>query len=790
MLFIYLKTLLRNTKRHKVYSFINIAGLSIGIALFILIMLFIQNEYSYDRFNENFERIYRIEKNSGCVMPAGIAHILEGQIPELEKIVRIYPSYGEKTLIKYDEKLLQLSNFVFADSSVFDVFTFPFLRGDPATAIEAPFSMVLTESTAKRIFGSKNPLDHAILVDNKWYFTITGIIHDVQKFHLPIDAIASFVSLGDMWGEEALTHLDDGYQHPTYFLLPEAHNEMAVEHKVNSWLNERHNFGENPKFKLRPLKDIYFGNEKLMGDQYQRHGNKQLIKIFSIIAIFILLIACINFINLSTSRASQRAKEVGMKKVVGASRKQLIHQFLFESVLITCMGLILGFIVAEFVMPVFNHIISGNLTINSYLKFPFPLLFIGGAILLGVIAGFYPALYLSAFVPNTVLKGILTRGRKAAKFRKALIVFQFSISIVLIFATLTISKQLSFMKNADLGFKKDHILVLDNNRNLWPKKAILRNELIKHPNISNVSFSCRVPGETMWNWSPEILEKKATVSVNAIDPDFFQTYGIEMVEGRNFSWAMSVDRDNRFIVNEEALRLFELNFPLGKSVESVPNGDGSGEIIGVVKDFHFNSLHSGIDPVIFYWLDWPHQKISVRISLIDTDTSIFGMEKTLGYIKDSWTKLSPDYPFTYSFLDESYDLQYKSEERLSDIFVSLASLAIFIACLGLFGLSSFTAQQRKKEIGLRKVLGASSSEIALLLSKEFTKWVLIANLFAWPIAFLVMNRWLENFAYRTSFGILLFLFPAMIALMIALVTVSVQTVKAARANPIESLRYE
>lgn len=790
MLFTYLKTLLRNIKRHKGYSFINIAGLSIGIALFILIMLFIQDEYSYDRFNENYKRIYRIENNSGCVMPAGIGHTLEEQIPELEKIVRIYPSYGEKTLIKYDEKLLQLSNFVFADSSVFDVFTFPFLQGDPATAIEAPFSMVLTESAAKRIFGSKNPLGHSILVDNKWNFTITGIIRDIRKLHLSINAIASFVSLGRMWGEEALTQLDDGYQHPTYFLLPEEHNRAAIEHKVDSWLNERHNFGENSQFKLRPLKDLYFVNEKLLGDQYQKHGNKQFIKIFSIVAIFILLIASINFINLSTSRASERAKEVGMRKVVGASRKQLVHQFLFESVLITSLALILGFMIAEFLMPVFNHIISGNLTINSFLKFPFMLYFIGGAILLGVIVGFYPAIYLSAFVPNIVLKGTLTRGCKAAKLRKTLLVFQFSISIILIIATLTIYKQLSFMKNADLGFKKDYILVLDNNRNLWPKKAVLRNELMKHPNISYVSFSCRVPGETMWNWSPKINAKRATVSVNAIDPDFFQTYGIDVVNGRNFSWAMSTDSDNKFIVNEAALRFFEINSPLGKRVESVPNGNGIGEIIGVVKDFHFNSLHTSINPVIFYWLDWPHQKVSVKISLIGSDASMSGMEKTIGYIKDKWAELCPDYPFTYSFLDESFDLQYKSEERLSDIFISFALLAIFIACLGLSGLSSFMAEQRKKEIGVRKVLGASSSEIVLLLSKEFTKWILIANLFAWPIAFYVMNKWLENFAYQASIGIFLFLLPAMAALMIALFTVSFQSIKAAIANPVDSLRYE
>jgi putative ABC transport system permease protein len=346
------------------------------------------------------------------------------------------------------------------------------------------------------------------------------------------------------------------------------------------------------------------------------------------------------------------------------------------------------------------------------------------------------------------------------------------------------------MKKADLGFKKEHILILNNNRNLWRKKDVLRNELVKHPNIAGVSFSCTVPGETMWNWDPRINERTASIHVNAVDPDFFQTYEVEMVEGRNFSWAIGSDRDNRFIVNEEVLKFFEISSSIGQRVERVPNGNGIGEIIGVVENFHFNSLHTKIYPVIFYWLDWPHNKVSVKILLYDSDDSISDIGKIIGYIKEKWEKICPDYPFEYSFLDETFDKQYKSEERLSDIFISFALLAIFIACMGLFGLAAFTTKQRTKEIGVRKVLGASSSEIVILLSKKFTKWVVVANIIAWPIAYYAMSRWLQNFAYRTNIGLLTFIFSAAFALAIALFTVSYHALKAAYANPIETLRYE
>lgn len=785
-----LKIAYRNIKRHKGYSFINVAGLSIGIALFILIMLFVQDELSYDKFNENYERIYRIEKNEGCVMPSGIGHILEGQIPEIEKIVRFYPSFGYSSLIKYEENYFEIPNATFADRTVFDVFTFPFIQGNPETVLQDPFSIVLTEETAKKIFGDKNPVGQTIVSDNRWNFTVTGIIQNIDNFHFPIDAIASFMSWGEMYGQESLTRLDDGYQHPTYFLLPKIHDAKKIEEKVDKWLNARHHFGENPVFRLRSLKDLYFVKEKLLGDQYQLHGNINFIRIFIIVAVFIILIACVNFVNITTSKASHRAKEVGTRKVVGASRRQLISQFLLESVLTSGLALIFGLFLAELLLPAFNRMISSHLALSSFFKFPYPLLFISGIIGLGLIAGIYPAFYLSSFLPHTVLKGQLTRGTKAARLRKGLVVFQFSVSIILIVATATIFRQLYFMKRADLGFEKEYIVTLDLNRQLETKKKVLKDELLKSPNISDVTFSCRVPGEIMWNWTSRVGEQTSTVNVNAVDPDFFQTYRIDMVEGRNFSWEIMSDKSNRIVANEAAVKFFGLDSPVGQRVDGLPNKSGVGQIIGVVKDFHFNSLHSEINPVFFYWLDWPHTKVSVRISMNNAKSSLPEIERTIGYIKEKWEGLCPDYPFDYSFLDESFDKQYKREERLSEIFISFAALAIFIACLGLFAIASFMTERRTKEIGVRKVLGATVPEIVFLLSREFLKWVLIANVIAWPVAYLALDRWLQNFAYRTSIGADLFILSAFLAFVIALLTVSYQTIKTAVANPVEALRYE
>jgi len=781
----YLKIAFRNIRKYNGYSFINIAGLSVGIAIMLLILLFVCNELSYDTFNENYHRIYRIESGDWCVMPAGIGHILDGQIPEIQKVVRF--KNWEKLLVKYNRNFYKIENLSFADPSVFDVFTFQFLVGSPENCFKNPYSIILTESTARTMFGDTNPIGQTIHIKNRFNYTVTGVLKDIKNFHFSIDAMVSFLDFGRIFGEEVMTRLDDGWEHPTYCLLPENHHAKEVEQKINRFIAARKYFKENSTFQLRPLKGLYFMDTK---DYYRKHGNIRFVRMFVLIAFFVLLIACINFVNLTTSKASQRAREVGIKKVVGALRNQLIQQFLVESMLICIIALIIGFSLAHSVVPTFNRIISGDLDILYFYQHPYPLLFTGGALLLGLIAGVYPAFYLSAFKPIVILKGLLTRSSKGARLRKTLIVFQFSISIVLVIATLTVFKQLIFMKNADLGFQKEHVVTLDLNRSLRNKKDVFKNELLRHPNITGVTYSCRVPGEDMWLWSPLINGKRKSIHVNAIDPDFFQTYAIKMADGRNFSWERNTDQDNKFIVNKTALKFFEIESPIGQKVEKVPNGSGIGEIIGVVKDFHFNSLHTNIGPVIFYWLDWPHGKVSIRISLDSTDGALTRMHRVLGFIKERWEDICFDYPFEYTFLDEHFDRQYKGEESLSKIFFGFAMLAIFIACMGLFGLASFATAQRTKEIGIRKVLGASVSSILILFSREFTKLVLLSCIIALPVAWFTMQRWLENFAYRTRMGLSIFLFAGILCLTLALVTVGFQAIKAALANPVEALRME
>lgn len=787
--FNYTKTAWRNIKNHKAYSLINISGLSIGIGLFLLLSLFVHHEFQVGRFNIHYDRIYRIETPNGCVMPPGVGHLLRGRLPEAQDTVRFHLMRDEDILFRHETHMHTLKHIAFADESVFDVFTFPFIKGDPDTALNTEFSLVLTESTAERMFGDADPIGQAIQAENRWTFTVRGVIADVHNFHFPITAIGSFSSLGKMWGREALTRLDDGWQHPTYLLLPEDHDIADVEAKINGFFEKENVFENTPVFRLRPLSRIYLASESLLGDNYHRHGSLLFIRIFIVVAMFILLIASVNFINMSTAKASRRAREVGVKKVVGASRGQLMGQFLWESQITVLFSLGAGLILADLLLPYFSRAIGAELSLRVFLAPPFPLYGAAGVIVLGLLAGLYPAFYLSGFTSSRVLKNILTRGRGSATLRKALTVIQFALSTALIVSTLTVFRQLDHMKNAELGFRKEHILTLPLNRLIENSKDSFKQELMGSPHISHVTFSCTVPGESMWTWG-NINDKKESLPVNAVDPDFFAAYGVEIIEGRNFSWDRPVDRRNAVVLNESAVKFFNFDSPLGQELKGLPNGDGRGSVIGVVRDFHFNSLHTRIKPTIFYWLDWPHDRISVKVTGLSSNRGTSDLNDTIGHIQGVWTDLSPEYPFDYRFLDESYDRQYRSEERLSHLFFGFALLAVFISCLGLFGLVSFSTEQRTKEIGVRKVLGATAAGITRLLAGQFIRWVLAANLIAWPLAFIFLRGWLRNFAYRTHVGIPIFLLAGALSLIIACMTVGFQAVKASVSDPIKALRYE
>lgn len=756
-------------------------------------MLFVQNEFSYDKFNENLNKIYKVQgasRNQPSMAPAIGKRIAEN-IPEAQKVVRF--KFRQDYLAKYQppDNLNEgvstiIRNFGWADSTVFDIFTLPFIVGDSRTALKLPFSMVLTESIAKRIFGNENPLGKVLKINNSHDYQITGVMKDPENFHLTFEVLASFVTLGKTIGNHELESYNS-WNLATYVLLPESHDATHVANKITNLFKEKLNelYHFELQFELFPLNDLYFSKTGT-----GKHGNLQIVYIFIAVAIFILLIACINFINLATSRASLRAKEVGIKKVVGSRKSSLITQFLSESVLYSMFALLIAVLLVYSLLPIFNNMINKELSINI-LKNPLAIIsLIVCVFLVGIISGAYPAFYLSSYNPSTVLKGEKTKGSSSIIFRRILIIFQFLISIVMIIGTLTVFKQLNFVKNKDLGFNKEYILNFDIHRNkaIRSNKHIFREKLLKHPNILKVTYSQGYPGR-IYNYEGfEYKGERHSAAIFTVEPEYFDLFGLEIIEGRAFSRDFKTDEFRTCVMNETAVKEFGLESPVGIILKNTSiNGSSFPtykiEVIGVVKDFHLQSLHEEISPLIFGWNDPWLWMASVQISSNN-------ISETIKFINDLWMKYSPEFPFEYSFLDETFNSLYKSEERLGKIFGYFALLGIFIACMGLFGLAFFMAEQRTKEIGVRKVLGASVPGIVLLLSKEFTKWVLVANIIAWPIAWYVMSKWLQNFAYRVNIGIWVFILSASLALMIALITVSYQSIKAALANPVESLRYE
>jgi len=789
----YLKMFVRSLKRHKVYSLINFAGLAIGICAFILILLFVQFEMNIDKFNEKLDRIYRVQGADGLqasTAPA-IGKWISEQIPEAEKVVRFKRrfDYLIKTVADKDqtqEKSFKIDFFVWADQPVFDIFTFPLLSGDADTALRDPFSLVLTESLAKRLYGGINPVGKTIMVNNSTEYLVTGVMPDPQRFHLDFQAMASFVTLGKIIGQHELDSFNS-WNLSTFVLLPKVHDEAATAAKITELFREKSLELRNSvlEFDLFPLKDYYFSSTGT-----GRHGNLKMVYIFIAIAVFILLIACVNFINLSTARASLRAREVGIKKFVGSSRNRLVMQFLSESILFSLASFLAALGLAALALPEFGRLVERELSLAPFAAPQAVLGLIVGALLVGILSGIYPAFFLSAFKPITILKGDRITGTGSGRLRKILISFQFAISIVLIIGTILVMKQIHYVKNHDLGFDKEQILCLDVARNqaIRRNQQEFKNRLLQHPDIINLTYSQGRPG-IIWNWEGfEVKGERNGFPIFTVDPDYFDVYGLEFVAGRNFSWDMSRDRFGTCILNETAVKVLGLEDPVG---ETFFHGDLGGssfpvknvEVIGVVKDFHFQSLHQTIAPQMFGWNPGWLWMVSVKLNTRD-------IPATIAFIRDVWTEFSPEFPFEYHFMDDFFNSLYQNDERLGRMISYFALLGVIIAVMGLFGLASFMAEQRTKEIGIRRVLGASIASIVLLLSREFSLWVLVANLIAWPVAFFAMQQWLQGFAYRTTMSWYVFLGAAVMALVIAVLTVSFQAVRAATADPITALRYE
>jgi putative ABC transport system permease protein len=795
----YFKITLRNIKRNKAFSFINIAGLAIGMACCILIVNYILFESSYDRFHKNAYNIYRVNTlleigdRGGSLASTNhpIGDYLKDNYAEVIDSVKFRRYKYGQTLIEYEEKKFFENRIYYADNSVFDVFTYPMLIGDPKSALESPHSIVLTESYALKFFGEDYPIGKILRLDNSEDFKVTGVIKDIPpNTHFPINMLLSFESfyvnnpqLKGRWTGDFEVH--------TFVLLEDGSDYKELETKLPAIVEKQMGklikaFGGKVEYSILPLTDIHLHSDLLN----EPRGQSDIVYIygFSAIALFILLIACFNFMNLSTARSVKRANEVGMRKVLGANKRELIYQFLGESLILSALAYFIATGLAELSLPIIRSLTSVELSI-FFTDMPlFVLISLGFVCVVGTVAGSYPAFFLSSFKPISILKGSLRTGPKSYRFRSILVVFQFAISVFLFIGTIIIFNQIRFMKNRNLGFDKEHLVFIQIfDDSIKFSTETVKEELVRLPGIIHASATSHVPGHgAMYNaYVPEGFSYEESLMMGRVsaDPDFITTFGIELIAGRNFSPEFSTDKTDSILINELAVKEIGWNDPLGKQLTELVAKEVPKTVIGVVRNFHTDSLHNPLEPVCIDQDPDNFNFIAVRLGPGNISETMMLLEK-------KWKEMDSTGTFDYAFLDDSLVGQYQADERLSEIFTYFSILAIFIACLGLFGLASFTAEQKTKEIGIRKVLGAPVSGIVLLLSKEFTKWVIAANLLAWPIAYFLMHKWLQNFAFRISLSIGIFLLAASLTLLIALLTVSYQSLKAALANPIESLRYE
>jgi putative ABC transport system permease protein len=771
----YVKAALRVIGRQKVYSVINIAGLAVGMAVCLLILLWVRDELGYDKFHANYSDIYRtipeIQGQKFNANPLALAKTFKDQYPEVRQIAR----YGSETfLLKYGDRILSEDGGL-VDDDFLKIFTFPLVKGTPDTVFASLESIVLTESAAKRIFRDEDPMGKPIRANNARDLIVTGVLKDVPKnSHLQFDFLASM----RLEGERAETSWS--YEVATYALLDKNASIPDFARKIEGFINE-HDKRTNQKvlLHLQPLSQVHL---------YALNGVDPVlyVYIFMTIAFAILIIACINFVNLSTARSNTRAKEIGMRKVVGANKPDIVRQFLGESFLLSAMALVAAVLLVHLFLPAFNSVARKQLTLNVTGDAATVLLLLGTFLFPGLLAGSYPALLLSSFKPVSVLqKGRTSSSSGGLVLRRILVVGQFTATIVLLIGTIVMARQLDYIRHKDIGLDRDHVVVVTLNRELRAAYKSLKNEIKQHPNVINVSAARRLPTNighmNPVYWEGRGPESYVTMTDASVDYDYFETLGMTILQGRSFSEEFPTDAQN-YILNEEALRVTGLKDPIGKMFSC---WEDQGKIVGVVKNFNAQSLHSPIGPVIFTLSQrhGSHHYLFVKVRPHDVGA-------TISFLKEKVQTFAPNDLFQYRFLDDAFNAQYANDERRGEIYGYFTVLAIFVSCLGLFGMASFSAEQRTREIGIRKILGASVGKIMTLISKDFVVLLAVSNLIAWPVAYYLMNKLLNGYAYRTSLEWWMFAAAGASALVIALATVWLKIVGAARANPADSLRYE
>ncbi len=789
----YLKIALRNMKRQKAYSILNITGLTIGMTCCILLLLYIQFELSYDKYHENSDLIYRVIREGKAFTPAPLGPKLMNDLPEIEYSARLMKR--NNILISHQNEHFLEDNFYWADPELLNIFTISLTRGNPKTALVDPSSILLSERTAKKYFNNEDPIGKVLTVGSGSEFVVAGVFSNIpDNSHFIMDFIVPYKTYFQISGND-ITNWFRNFTY-TYFLLREGANPDELERKfplvIDSYIFknlplEIKNEIKEPYpriFYTQPLTKIHLHSH--LRQEISANNDIKYVFLFSTIAFMILIIACINYINLTTARLGKRGKEVGIRKVAGAQRKQLLYQFFGESVILIILAMIISLTMLQLTLPAFNNLVDRQLHFDPASN---PQLFFGLVLLtifVGILAGSYPALSISGFKPISVLKGAFTKSPKGLVLRNILVVAQFSITIFLIICTLIIRNQLNFVKNTDVGYSKEQIITIPvRDREIRREIQAIKSELRRYPNILAVSTVARLPNNidtfTSANWPGKNYDIRFTINYNTADYNFIDLFDIEIIEGRNFSREFPSDENGVFLINEAAVKAAQFESPIGQKFIHW-RGD-TGKIVGVMKDFHLRSLHNPIEPLYIFLDPQDFSYISVKIK--STNIPV-----TLEHVKSVINRFSPNYPFEYSFFDDVFEKAYHSEQRMVAIFSSFSLLAIIISCMGLFGLVLYSVEHRIKEIGIRKVLGASVSGIFLLLLKEFFKWILISNLIAWPIAWYVMSKWLQNFAYRTDIAATNFIMAAGLTLFIALLTMSYQSIKAALENPVEALRYE
>jgi putative ABC transport system permease protein len=795
----HLKLAFRNITRQKFYSFINILGLAIGLAICLLILLFIKDELSYDKHHSKADRIYRtlmvwgLNQDGGTrapINPYKLQPAMKIDFPELEHIIRLSPAFG--SLVTYEDQNYQEQNWFFADPEIFEVFDYELVAGNKNTCLNDPFTVILSESTAKKYFGNDDPIDKVLTVNNQSEARVTGVFKDMpQNSHFTTDALISMETGKSIFNQLVLNNWGEGSCY-TYLVLPEGKTEAEIEARFPEFIEKNVGEGSSERIgiDLQKMTDIHL-HSNLRGE-IQANSDIRYIYISSAIALFIILLACINYMNLATARSVKRAMEIGVRKTLGAPKSSLVRQFLSESILVAIFALIVAFLLAQLALPAFNDFMDKSLTISSIENLDIIGLFLGITLLVGLIAGSYPAFYLSSFQAIKVFRENFSKGSSAV-LRKFLVVFQFGISIILILATIVVYQQWNFLQNKEIGLNREN-LVMVPMPNLSQYQA-LKNQLEANPNIISVGASNkRLTGRLSSNlgFKAEQYEPDpnvgSSIKIVTNDMDFLKTIEVKMAEGRFFSEEFGSDDTSAFILNQAAVKMIGWEEPIGKWFETSEFNAGTwvtrkGNIIGVVEDYNHESLYEEVKPACYFvsksWLNW----ITIRISGQN-------VTETLAAIKENWTQYASEELYSYQFMDDQIAQLYQTEERFFNLFTFFTMLAIFIAGLGIFGLSAFMAEQRTKEIGVRKVFGASTGNIVLLLSKEFTRLVFIGFLIAAPIGWFFMNNWLQDFVYRINIGWLPFVGAGLLALALAWFTAGFQSFKAAIANPIKALRYE